>query len=322
MLYFCTYFDRNYVARAVTLTHSLCKYHPGQFRLFAVCLDDVALSVMRGLAIPEVECITLAEIEQGDERLVATKSNRTRVEYYWTCTPTIILRILERCSFIDILTYIDADLDFFSGIKSLISEMGERAVLIHEHRYSAHLPFLGLGRFNVGLLCFKNNSKAREVLTDWRNDCINWCYERHEDGKYGDQAYLDKWPDRYSDICITNNPGAGVAPWNQDRYRIRNIFGQVHVDSHPLIFHHFSGVRQLNPSTFAPLRKRQFRFTHAHIENIYIPYLTELSRWRTELTKTFKGLPEAYDVGDFDRYSVITLLDNGYEVTPSDQLME
>jgi hypothetical protein len=320
--YFCTYFDRRYIARAVTLVHSLRKYHPDRFHLFAVCLDDVALNVMRGLAIPGVELITLAEIERGDDSLVAVKPGRSQVEYYWTCTPTILLRILERNPSIDVLTYTDADLYFYGSAIPLIHEMADKAALIHEHRFSEHIPYLRFGRFNVGLLCFRNDDRGKKVLADWRSDCLSWCYERQEDGKFGDQAYLDNWEERYPYICITKNIGAGMAPWNQDQYRVRDHLGQVYINGQPLIFYHFQGLRQLNASTFAPHRNRLYRFTRSHIENVFVPYFRELARWRTVLTESFAGLPETYDEGDFSRCSLVTLVGNSFEATHSAQIIE
>jgi hypothetical protein len=320
--HFCTYFDRNYVTRAMALTHSLRRHHADQFRLFTVCLDDVALNVMRELAMPEVEPIPIAEIERGDDRLIATKSGRSRIEYYWTCTPTIILRILEQHPSVDTLIYVDADLYFYNSAETLIHEMASNAVLIHEHRFSKHIPYLSVGRFNVGLLCFKNDDRGIEVLTGWRNDCIDWCYRRAGAGKYGDQTYLNIWPERYPWICITSNIGAGVAPWNQDQYRVTNRFGYPFVSEQPVVFYHFHELRQLAAYTFVPHRNLLYRYTLSHVENIFVPYFRELANVRIELTGSFTGLRGTYDVGDFSRCSIIELSKDGCEVTPSIQLTE
>ena len=85
-------------------------------------------------------------------------------------TPTIILRLLESNPAIPDLCYVDADLYFYSDPEVLFTEMGDGAVLVHEHRYSSDLASLEstCGRFNVGLLQFKQHPDALTVLRWWR----------------------------------------------------------------------------------------------------------------------------------------------------------
>ena len=57
--------------------------------------------------------ISLEEFETGDDRLYEAKQNRSKVEYYWTCTSSLLLYVLRRRPEITLLTYLDSDL-FFS----------------------------------------------------------------------------------------------------------------------------------------------------------------------------------------------------------------
>ncbi len=93
MRYFCTYFDSNYLDRGLALYNSLMR-HAGRFRLWVLCFDDAAFDTLRSLALPGLEPIALAEFEKGDDALLAAKTNRSRFEYYFTCTPSLPLYLL------------------------------------------------------------------------------------------------------------------------------------------------------------------------------------------------------------------------------------
>ena len=45
----------------------------------------------------------------------------------------------------------------------------------------------------LSVLTFKNDTNGMKALQWWRDRCIAWCYRRMEDGKMGDQKYLDDW---------------------------------------------------------------------------------------------------------------------------------
>ena len=100
MRYFCTYFDCHYLARALVLYDSL-KRHGGDFKLWMLCMDEQSYAALAKLKLPEVNLLTLGELERDDAALLQAKSNRSLLEYYFTCTPSLPLFILKHYSDVD-----------------------------------------------------------------------------------------------------------------------------------------------------------------------------------------------------------------------------
>ncbi len=46
-------------------------------------------------------------------------------------------------------------------------------------------------------MTFKRND-GELVRSWWEERCLEWCYARFEDGKFGDQKYLDDWTSRFN----------------------------------------------------------------------------------------------------------------------------
>src|SRR4051812_47673010 len=91
---FCTLFDKNYLFRGLALYRSLERW-AGDFRLFVVCMDTESYDVLSRLALPRATLVRLDQLE--DEELLKAKANRTLIEYYWTCTPSLPLYVMDRC---------------------------------------------------------------------------------------------------------------------------------------------------------------------------------------------------------------------------------
>src|SRR5262249_39830918 len=154
MYYFCTYFDVRYLSRGLALYHSLKWYCPS-FRIWILCMDSATHHAVDELNLPEIQPIALGEFERGDESLLYAKQNRSLLEYYFTCTPSLLLFILRNYPQVDLITYLDADLFFYSDPSPLFVEMGVQSVAIIGHRFPQSLQHLHtLGIYNVGWLSF------------------------------------------------------------------------------------------------------------------------------------------------------------------------
>ncbi len=277
--HYVTYFDRNYLAKGVAMIRSLAKHEDTDYELYVVCMDELTRTLLEALELPQVTTVPLHSVEQGDEALVAPRAERELVEYYWTLTPTIIRWVLHRYSEIEVLTYLDADLFFFSSPATIFDELGRGSVLIHEHRFSPDLAHLAEnGRFNVGLMCFRNDARADTVLTWWRERCIEWCFKRLEQGKMGDQLYLEDWPTRFEGVVVLEHVGAGLAPWNHIQYRYDSGAAGPRVDGRPVVFYHFHSLAVVSPEVIVPASHSIYRVSEAILSLLFVPYVEAIAR--------------------------------------------
>lgn len=293
---YCTLFDSNYLTRGLALHDSLQRHEPGS-TLIAFCMDEYTKDVLDRLGLPGLEPVALAELEEHDRELRGVKEDRTPLEYCWTATPSVALHSLARHPEVDLITYLDADVFFYSNADPLFDELGDDAVMIVPHRYApetAHLEETS-GIYNVELVSFRRDDDGLDALRWWHDRCIEWCYYRVEGGKLGDQKYLDDWPERFNRVHVLQHVGGGVAPWNVNNYRLTNAGDRTLVDGKPLVFYHFHGLRLFRNRRFVrgPEAGRPERYsvpgvtfdwasTFAAIPEqrrlVWAPYLAALSR--------------------------------------------
>lgn len=246
MFCFCTYFDRNYLIKGLALYHSL-KKHCQSFKIYILCMDQLCYDILIKLNYDEIHLISLEDFEKGDGELLKAKHDRSLIEYYFTCTPSLPLFIFTNYSEVDLITYLDADLFFFNSPKAVFDEISDHSIAIIEHRFPAYLNDTGAnGKYNVGWLSFRKDGAGLAALRWWRAKCLEWCYDRPDAGRMADQKYLDDWPSRFSGVRVLQHKGANLAPWNIGGYWLYWQGNQVYVEEDPLIFFHFHGFRQVN----------------------------------------------------------------------------
>jgi hypothetical protein len=234
-----------------------------------------------------VKLIRLSDFE--DSELLKAKSTRNFVEYLWTLTPSLPLYVLRQEPQIDMVSYIDADCFLFGDLQPVFDELSDDSVMIIEPRYSKEYEFMEptSGKYNVGMLTFRNDKFGLEALQWWRARCNEWCYYRQEDGKLGDQMYLNDWPMRFQKVHVLAHKGACVAPWNIRQYETRANGDGVFIDEQPLIFYHFHALKMFSRRSFD--LATNYQFSRAEQKLIYKPYLAALVRSMDAIRKVAPG---------------------------------
>ncbi len=276
--YFCTYFDHRYLSRGLALYHSL-KRHCPSFELWVLSLDAECTRKLTSMNLPDVHVVNIEELEEFDPELLQCRKNRTLIEYYFTCTPAWLLYLLQKMERAEIVTYVDADLFFFSDPGPLYHELNNRSIGIIAHRFPPELKhFEQFGIYNVGWLSFRRDANSGECLRWWRERCLEWCHDRPENGRFADQKYLDDWPVRFPGVIVLQHHGAGIAPWNAAAVRFSENNGIFYADSEPLIFYHFHLLKVLGSNLYDHGLSSYGARLHKILKRIYVLYLRELRK--------------------------------------------
>ena len=286
MYNFCTLFDIRYLSRGLALYQSLKNTLGKQFRLYVFPFDEKTLDLLNDMQLAQIVVVPLEKIE--NDKLLSVKKNRTRGEYCWTCTPIIINYCIKKFQLTH-CTYLDADIYFFNSPEVLLNQIGSHDIIITPHHFTPRYDqSFSVGKFCVQFVYFNCTKNADIVLNHWIEQCLEWCYDRVEPERFGDQKYLDEWPVRYKGIQITNHFGAGVAPWNVQQYRVSEILNKPHVFNErlgqtlPVIFYHYHGLKFFKSNQ---VDLGGYQLNHSAIKLLYLPYLKQLKNIENQLKK-------------------------------------
>jgi hypothetical protein len=270
---FCTLFDKNYLYQGVALYRSL-KRVAESFKLYALCMDTIAFATIEKLKFDDLVPIRVDELL--DSKISQIRERTTHGQFCWVCQPLLCEFVLDRYR-PDMVTYLEADSLFFSDPEVLFRELKEKSVSLVPHNFSPGLDHSATsGQFCVQFNAFRNNREAREVLKDWKS----WCFKYSKDKPrvYPGQTCLDTWPERFDCVGVIQHVGAGVAPWNIQKYTFEVRDGVPLVDGAPIVFYHYHqyGVYEdgWHLLSYYPLTREVVNF-------IYGSYIQELKRSET-----------------------------------------
>ena len=264
MVELCTYFDSAYLAKGLVYWHTLMKYS-STCRLHVVCMDQGVYQEM--CSRKDVNAIQLSEIEAYRPSLLAVKRSRKLKEYYATMTATVPMFLFDRFG-METLFYTDSDMAFFSSADELEAIMGNNSIMVTDHEnpvaYAA-------GRFNVGILGYRNDANCREFLEWWEARCLEWCEWRlMPDGRMADQGYLNilhSQPGKFKGVLVCPHPGIGLGPWNLAMHRLEKKGERIVVDvDKSLVCFHLHGYK------LDKLNDTGWEVSEQNLDILYHPY--------------------------------------------------
>lgn len=267
---FVTLFNNSFLPQGITLHRSMVR-EIKDFKLWIVCVDVEVYNNLQRLSLSNTELINLNDFETSS--LLGVKNHRSLAEYCWTLTPFTPKFVFDSDAEISRVTYIDADLWFRKDPVAIFNEFtaSGKDVMITDHAYSPEYDQSHeSGQFCVQFMIFNRSKNSEIIRKDWELKCIDWCFNRHEDGKFGDQKYLDDWPKLFPDhIHILSNKELILAPWNLMRFPYGNS-----------VVVHFHGLRILNSNS---VYIGNYKTPRVVLDYIYKVYLKDLSRSLSEI---------------------------------------
>ena len=236
--YYSTVLNHKFLPQLLALHDSMLA-HCGNFKLYVICIDRALVEQLEIIKLPDTELIDLEKIEASYARMQHIKASRNLREYCWTLASFSFSMVKNVFPAINELTYLDTDLFFFSSPECFFKELDEsgKDILITEHAFAPEHKYLQAesGLFCVQFITVKYTRPAEAVIKEWQDLCEESCSEKVENGKFGDQKYLEQWPDKYPDIVnVLKQQDKTSAPWNINYY------------SGTPVFYHFHGFRLLS----------------------------------------------------------------------------
>ena len=279
--HYVTLFDSTFLPQGLAL-HASMMSHAGDFDLTIISMDETVERVLVDMALPRVRVVPLREAETDELRRV--KPSRSIAEYCWTITPFAADAVFSRTS-AERVTYLDADLWFLGSPAPVFAEMESSgaAALITDHAYAPEYEQSGLyGRFCVQFMPF-DRSASQTIRDTWQQQCLDWCYAEPDEGRFGDQKYLDEWPGRYgADVHVLQKVSLLQAPWNAVRFPACDA----------AVFH-FHRLRIISADRVYP---GLYRLPREHIESVYRPYLRDLRAACDAMNRYGMATPAQFDM--------------------------
>lgn len=284
--HFATLFDQNYLSRGLCLIESLDRVLDNNYLLYILALDEHVERYFIESNKKHIILLNLVQLEEFYPELLVAKNNRSKVEYYFTLSPILPLYILEKFKHCDRITTLDSDIYFFASPTEIFNNYGADDILITPHDFPKKLENLAkYGKYNVSFQSFPNTPNGLSVLKDWKEKCINWCYDHQDEetGYYADQKYLDDWSTNFGHVSSIDLKTCGRAPWNISDTVISSSKGKFFVENKPLIYYHFHSLRINNRCIKHGLQGYEINGISRALKKLYSKYILSLYNYNKQM---------------------------------------
>lgn len=244
MKVFTTLSDYNYLPLGLSLYESLIKTTSDDFVLYYLCLDDRSFDKILDINSSKIIPISLKQLLIESKELSSYNISEYR-EFVWMLASYFTYYILINKS-PESVSYIDADIYLYEDIQLMYNEINNRSVGLIRHRHIDENLNTVDGKYNVGIVYFKNDVIGRHCL-DWWKDAV--MYKKYPQlSTCYDQKYLEGFLLMYNreSVCIADDSFAHGSPWHHRLYNWDNLFIDNTINwngkNQKFLFNHFSRI--------------------------------------------------------------------------------
>ncbi len=274
LYYLCTVTDASYLFKVVAQYHSL-KMYARDFYLYVCCTDEQSYRTLKSLKMARCIPVTLKDLNYGE--LFTLQKQRAANEFAWTLKSYLMLYLLEVQGLPHVL-YCDGDVSFAGDAGHLYADWGPSSIYLCLQR-DVDWVEKKYGTYQAGIMGVRNDANGLSMLRWWRDKCREWCFNYEDNGRLGDQKYLDDVPSLFGSVKISSHRGINAAPWNtiyNNGYKITAKGSQVTIDGDPLVAYHFACIDIYDETRFDLWRLGKIDIQPIVLNAIYIPYLKAL----------------------------------------------
>ncbi len=236
---FCCVADSQYVPFFFSLLQNLKKVHSGPLEIHFLAVDPLAESLVRAELgnDPSVHFYTLETVWEPDElaRILARPVSLRAL----SSKARLFLKAREKSS-AEALFLLDLDMYFFRSPAHLNQAFGDSHTLLFP-QWSDRFTWARLhGVFNSGMVGARRGSEA--LLSWWSKACWISCELDVENGRFGDQAFIDHALCQFKGVTVYHGHDEDVAPWNSETLGVRwESTSLVLQDGKPVGSYHAAG---------------------------------------------------------------------------------
>jgi hypothetical protein len=232
-------------------------------------MDGESFELLQKMKLDNMVLIRVDDIIT--EELVEVQKRTTKGQFCWICQPIICQYILKTFN-AEIVIYLEADSLFFADPEILLQELGDNSVSIVPHNFSPEFDNTEVaGEYCVQFNAFRNDEFSHKVLDYWKLNCFKYT---NQDLIYvPGQTCLDNWSSLFTGVKVIINQGAGVAPWNINKYKLSINNNVLYVNDAKIVFYHFHQYGRYKDGAH---ELGSYPYSNEVIQFIYGKYINEI----------------------------------------------